>query len=75
MLMWGWLGNGYPFRSRVIANTKDGKAFRGILWQRQSGWLVLRQAELVAERGEIRMLDGEVMIALRDVSFLQVLPA
>lgn len=63
----------YPTLRRVIVNTKTGKAFRGVLWQKRGGYLVLREAELLQGRGETARLDGEVVIETSNVDFLQVL--
>lgn len=72
--MWEWLtGTPYPFARRVIANLKDGTRFRGVLWQRRAGWLVLRNAELLPPGNKAIAVDGEVLVFKSDVSFLQVL--
>jgi len=65
----------YPTLRRVIANLKgaDAPAFRGVLWQRRSGYLVLRNVELLKARGEVVPLDGETLIPYENVSFLQVI--
>ena len=65
----------YPTLRRVIVNLKgaDSPAFRGVLWQRRSGYLVLRNVELLKARGETTPLDGEVVIFQENVSFLQVI--
>ena len=72
--MFEWLfGPSYPTLQTVIANTKDGKAFRGVIWARRGGYLVLRNAQLLRAKGETVPLDGEVLVPERDVEFLQVL--
>jgi len=58
---------------RVIVNTKTGKAFRGVLWRKRWGYLVLREAEMLKPRGETVRVDGEVVIERENVDFLQVL--
>jgi len=65
----------YPTLRRVIVNLRgtDSPAFRGVLWQRRSGYLVLRNVELLKARGEVVPLDGETLIPYENVSFLQVI--
>lgn len=62
----------YPTLRRVIVNTKTDRAFRGVLWKRTRGYLVLRNAELLKAKGETAPLDGEVMIESSNVDFIQV---
>lgn len=63
----------YPTLRQVVVNTKSGRAFRGILWRKRAGYLVLREAELLKGRGETVQMDGEVVIEASNVDFLQVL--
>ena len=65
----------YPTLRKVIVNLKgtEAPAFRGVLWQRRGGYLVLRNVELLKARGETTPLDGEVVIFQENVSFLQIL--
>ena len=65
----------YPTLRRVIVNLRgaDSPAFRGVLWQRRGGYLVLRNVELLKARGETTPLDGETLIPYENVSFLQIL--
>lgn len=67
--------NPYPTLKRVIVNLKgaDSPSFRGVLWQRRGGYLVLRNVELLKARGEVVPLDGEVVVFQENVSFLQIL--
>ena len=62
----------YPVLQRVIVNTKTDRTFRGVLWRRRGGYLVLRNAELLKGRGEIVPVDGEVVIPAENVDFMQV---
>ena len=70
----------YPVLRRVIVSTKTGKSFRGMLWQRgkpafgRRGYLVLRNAQLLKARGEVVPMDGEVLIDVANIDFVQVLP-
>jgi small nuclear ribonucleoprotein (snRNP)-like protein len=62
----------YPIKRRVIVNTRTDKAFRGVLWRRRLGYLVLRNAELLKGRGETVSVTGEVVIERDNVDFIQV---
>ena len=64
----------YPTLRRVIVNTKTDKAFRGLLWRKAQGIMVLRNAELLRDNGTSLKVDGEVVIEVRDIDFIQVLP-
>lgn len=72
--MWGFLGlgPGYPYRETVIVNLKTGRAFRGVLWQRTGGFLVLKSVELLKERQAPVPLDGDTLVPFAEVEFLQV---
>lgn len=63
----------YPTKRRVIVNTKTDRAFRGVLWQKRSDYLVLRNAEMLKAKGETVPLDGEVVIERSNVDFIQVI--
>lgn len=65
----------YPFLRSAIVNTKSGKAFRGVLYKRAGGYLVLRQAELLKNARESTPLDGETLVPLGEVDFLQLVGA
>ena len=62
----------YPEKRRVIVNTKTDRAFRGVLWRKAWGYLVLRDAEMLKGRGETVPMDGEVLIERVNVDFIQV---
>lgn len=62
----------YPTLRRVVVNTKTDRAFRGVLWRKRRGYLVLREAEIVKPGGETVRMDGEVVIYAGNVDFLQV---
>ncbi len=64
----------YPTLRRVIVNTKTDKAFRGLLWRKAQGIMVLRNAELLRDNGTSLKVDGEVVIEVHDIDFIQVLP-
>lgn len=63
----------YPTKRRVVVNTRTDRAFRGVLWRKAWGYLVLRNAELVKAGGETVPMDGEVVIEAANVDFIQVL--
>ena len=62
----------YPELRRVLVNTKSDKAFRGVLWRRRRGYLILKQAEMIRGKGEVVKMDGELMIEASNVDFIQV---
>ena len=63
----------YPTMRTVIVNTKTDRAFRGVLWRKRWGYLVLRKAELLKAKDEAVPMDGEVMIEAANVDFIQVI--
>lgn len=58
----------------VIVNLKSGTVFRAVVWGRRGPWLVLRNAELLQDRGNTakQAVDGEVCVMMTDVDFIQV---
>lgn len=62
----------YPTLRRVIVNTKTDRAFRGVLWRKRRGYLVLREAEMLKRGAETAKVDGEVVIPAENVDFIQV---
>jgi small nuclear ribonucleoprotein (snRNP)-like protein len=71
----GWWGGNYPVRRSVLVNLKTGKDFKGVLWEQDRRYLVLRNASLLRSRETPVPMDGEVVIPLENVEFLQVLGA
>lgn len=65
-------GPPYPVLRTVIVNTKTDRAFRGVLWDRKGEFLVLRNAELLKGKGETAPIDGETVIPVANVDFMQV---
>lgn len=63
----------YPEHREIIVNTRTDKSFRGVLWRKRWGYLVLRNAEILHERNETVAVDGEVVIDQANVDFIQVL--
>lgn len=60
-------------REQFIVTTKDGAAFSGLLYSEDGKALVLRQAEAIgANEDKTNLpLDGEVIVLLADVAYLQ----
>lgn len=61
------------FRERVIVTTKAGESFDGLLYSADSKALVMRQVGAVGA-GENKTdlpLDGELIVLLADVAFIQ----
>lgn len=64
----------YPVLRECIVNLKDGEtAFRGVVWRRRDGYLVLRNARLLKGKGETVLVDGEVAVPVANVEFIQVM--
>lgn len=63
-------------RQAVIVNLKsdDATALRGVLWSASGDWLTLKQAALVTRAAAPTSMDGDVVIPLSNVSFIQVIP-
>lgn len=55
----------------VIINLKTGKAFRGVLFATNRQLLILRNAELL-EHGVETPVDGEVVVDVANVDFIQI---
>ena len=66
-------GKSYPCLRQVVVNTKTDRAFRGVLWDRQGDYLVLRNTEMLRGRGEVTPMDGEVVIDKDNIDFIQVI--
>lgn len=61
------------FRERVVVTTKAGESFDGVLYSADNKALVLRQTAAVGA-GENKTdlpLDGELIVLLADVAFIQ----
>lgn len=60
-------------RERVIVTLKTGESFAGVLFSHDRGALVLRETEALGaaeDRSDVR-LDGELIVLLPDVAFIQ----
>lgn len=61
------------FREQVLVNCKSGASWSGVLYSCDRQALVLRNVEAVGE-GENRTnlpMDGEIILLLSDVEFIQ----
>ncbi len=68
----GSLFEPYPALRTILVTTRTDRTFRGVLWARRRGYLVLRQAELLRPRGETVPMAGEILIESANVDFVQV---
>lgn len=61
------------FRERVIVTTKTGDSFDGVLYSADDKALVLRSASALGagERKTDLPLDGELIVLLPDVAYIQ----
>ena len=61
-------------RRRVLVTLHSGEAFDGVLFDADTQALVLRNASQVgvANRGTPVPVDGEVLVLLEDVAYLQL---
>lgn len=60
-------------RERVIVTTKTGESFAGVLYSHDDKALVLREAQALGagERATDLPLDGELIVLLPDVAYIQ----
>lgn len=60
-------------RERVIVTTKTGDSFAGLLFSHDNKALVLRETEALGagERRTNLALDGELIVLLADVAYMQ----
>lgn len=63
----------WPVRKTVIVNTKDGDAYKGILYRVRGPLLTLRNWSAMKADGTEQAGDGEFLIERFNVDFLQVL--
>ena len=64
----------YPELKMVIVNLRSGTSFRAVVRQCAGQFVVLRNAEMLQDLGhaERHIVDGEVIVKLADVDFMQV---
>lgn len=60
-------------RDRVVVTLKAGESFAGVLYSHDNKALVLRAVEALGagERGTNLPLDGELIVLLADVAYIQ----
>ena len=65
----------YLERKAGIVNLRSGTAFRGVVFKVAGSWLILRNVEMLQDRdhSERHVVDGEVLVKLSDIDFVQVL--
>ncbi|MEQ1709459.1 MAG: hypothetical protein ABL864_14120 [Terricaulis sp.] len=56
---------------RVIVQLLSGTTFSGILWDQRGGLLVLRAAQLLEAGREPVSMDGDVLVELVKVDYVQ----
>lgn len=69
----------YPELRTVIVNLKNSETvFRGVVWQRRGPFVILRNTTLLGDPRQAgkdaTRVDGEVLVQLADIDFIQVLP-
>lgn len=62
----------YPTLREVIVNLKTDRTFRGVLWRRTRGYLVLRNVTLLRKAEAPLAVDGEVLVDAQNVDFIQI---
>ena len=64
----------YPELKTGIVNLKSGTSFRGVVFKVAGAFLVLRNAEMIQDRdhAERHVIDGEVIVKISDIDFIQV---
>jgi small nuclear ribonucleoprotein (snRNP)-like protein len=59
-------------RSHVIITLKAGQSFRGVLYDHDRDALVLRNTEHLEGQGGPTPVDGELLVLIADVAFIQL---
>lgn len=64
----------YPELKSAIVNLKSGTSFRGVIWRVKRPFLVIRNVNVLTQAGnKLTTLNGEVVVLLADVDFIQVM--
>lgn len=63
----------WPVRKEVIVNTKEGDAYKGVLYSVRGPLLTLKNWKILGADGSESPADGEFVIERFNVDFLQVL--
>lgn len=58
-------------RRVVLLTMKDASTFRGVLFDADAEAFVLRNVEHLREKGAPLTVDGELVVLVRDVAYLQ----
>lgn len=61
-------------RRRVVVNLRSGNALVGVLFARRGRLLVLKQATLHAVHAAPAPIDGDAVVEIGQIDFVQVLP-
>ena len=70
-----WFRKPYPVLKEAIVNMRgDRTAFRAVVWGQRDGYLILRNARQLLDAGKPvdRAVDGEVLVPLENIEFLQI---
>ena len=73
-----WFRKPYPVLKEAIVNMRgDRTAFRAVVWGQRDGYLILRNARQLLDAGKPvdRAVDGEVLVPLENIEFLQIVQA
>lgn len=62
----------HRLRSTVIVTLKTGGAFRGVLYDHDNQALALRSVEVLDASALSKPFDGELLVLMSDVMFLQI---
>lgn len=78
-LIWAWYWTTQPRRGRRVVvslyGTHDEGDIIGVLWERRGRWLLLREASVLQPGSTVpQPIDGEAMVDMTRVRYLQVLP-
>jgi hypothetical protein len=59
----------------AILNLKTGTSFKGIVYRRVGGFIVLHDAELITDQHNPvrKLLDGEVLVDEKNIDFVQLI--
>lgn len=62
-------------RREVVVNLKSGTVMRGVWWKHGWGVAVLKNTQMLADRGQTlkpaQSVDGEAIVKLADVDWIQ----
>lgn len=65
----------YPELKSSIINLKSGSVFSGVIFKIRGDFLILRNVKMLQDRGQRindQIVDGEILILLSDIDFVQV---